>query len=222
MSSDAFELFVEPRPSHQPVAANGTRVLSQSQRDFFVGEASIEAHFDDLSLAGTKFRELVQQIVNLDGFLSAAGVECDDILQGERGNAVVAFLSAPAPGVIDHDAPHDLSGNAKEVRPILALDFVGSAHADVRLMDQSRGLQGMTGTLRLQARHGQAVEFDINPRHQDFLGRSVTFRETLQKERYVSLSQIHLVKHCNRLGVGNHKSHRYFWEIRRQSALSPG
>jgi hypothetical protein len=64
--------------------------------------------------------------------------------------------------VIDQDPAHDLRGNTKEMRSILPIALALVDEPDVRLMNQSRRLQGVVGTLAAKLTRGNAPELRID------------------------------------------------------------
>jgi len=65
-----------------------------------------------------------------------------------------AFGREMRPRVIDEDAPHQLGGDAEELRAILPVGLMLVDQAQVRLVDQRRRLQSMIGSLAAQVTAG--------------------------------------------------------------------
>jgi hypothetical protein len=65
-------------------------------------------------------------------------------------------------GEIHEDSSHQLRGQAEELGAILPLDLTDIDQPEIRLINQSRGLQRMTGTLSRHVSPCGPVQFPID------------------------------------------------------------
>ena len=83
-------------------------------------------------------------------------------------------------GVLDQNLSHYPGGDPEEMGAVLPVGCVRSGQPQVRLMDQSRALQGMVAALALQIMVGQAAQFVVDQRHEGFQGLPVAPAPTNQ------------------------------------------
>ena len=84
-----------------------------------------------------------------------------------RANSPPCFLAALPPGVLDEDAAHRLGGGGEEVAaPIPAPVAAVADEAQIRLVDQRGGLEGLPRGFAGQASGGQPAELLVDQRQQ--------------------------------------------------------
>jgi len=69
----------------------------------------------------------------------------------------VAFAGVVLPGMIDQNTAHQAARQAEKVAPVLPIDLIGAAEANVHLVDQSGGLKGMVRPFAAHAGKRQPV-----------------------------------------------------------------
>ena len=85
-----------------------------------------------------------------------------------------------APGVLNQDSPHGLSGRSEEVGTVLPLAGAGTAQAQPRFVDESGRLQGMPLGLGGHLRRGDAFQLVVNQGQQRLRGFVFTTLERLE------------------------------------------
>ena len=102
-------------------------------------------------------------------------------------DAAAAFLGAFAPGPIDEDAAHGLSGRAKEVCAVgKAAAAVSADQLKPRIMHQRSGLEGLSRGFGREALFGHAVKFRVDEGQQLPLGIALAALRGLQKLCYIA------------------------------------
>ena len=73
-----------------------------------------------------------------------------------------ALGRVPPTAMIDQYAPHERCGDTKKLIPIVPFDFLLLSEPQVRLVHESRGLQGVAGALAPQIKRREAPKFGVN------------------------------------------------------------
>ena len=94
----------------------------------------------------------------------------------------------PAAGTVDEDMPHRLGGGAEKMSAALPTLFLSSCQPQPRLMNQGRGLQGLSGRLKGYLVSGELSEFVINKREELLGGLGIAVLKRLQDARHFAHS----------------------------------
>ena len=144
---------IEPRASDTPIAVDCSPCHTEKLRDLIEGAASKETHLDNARLPFAQSCEFLHCVVE-SGKFYAIHDQCG--LDAFKGNAIrtaPALLCILCPCMIDEQSADDPSGNRKKVKSILIVCGPLIDKLEIRLMHQSRRLQGVVRTLLLQMRH---------------------------------------------------------------------
>ena len=84
---------------------------------------------------------------------------------------------------IDQDAPHLLAGYGEEVSPVPDFQRCRTDQPDVGLVDQGRGLQGVSWTLTAHLAGGNAMQFGIDEFNGRLAGIAISVPHPVQQSR---------------------------------------
>src|ERR1019366_5737450 len=90
------------------------------------------------------------------------------------------------PRVVNQNAPHQLGRNGEKVGAILPLHALVIHQSHVGFVDQSGGLQAMTGTFTFHVASRQAVEFVIDDWSQAVESSSISITPGSEKLGHVA------------------------------------
>jgi hypothetical protein len=75
--------------------------------------------------------------------------------------------------MIHKDPPHDTSGHREEMGAVVPRDVLRVDQAEIRLVDEDRGLEAVARSLSGHAPFGDLVEFPMDERYQSLESRLV-------------------------------------------------
>jgi hypothetical protein len=108
-------------------------------------------------------------------------IECVDVYP--LGAAAVA-LSFPAPGIVNEDATHCLRRGGEKVRVVPPLGLLVASQTQPSLVNESGGLQRMTGSFLGHHLPSQFPQLAINPRQKLALSRRIVWFHLRHKALY--------------------------------------
>ncbi len=122
-------------------------------------ESAEEAEFDDAGLDGIEGRESVEGFV--EGEHLDRGVVGDegDVVEGGASPAAAPLLRPAGASVVDEDAAHGSRGEREELGPGRPAGVILTDESEVRLVDESGGLEGVSGALLAHEDAGEIAEF---------------------------------------------------------------
>ena len=163
-SALAAQLGQKPRPSHFPIAHHRFRRHFEHLRGLFHAEAAEEAELDDLRSAGVRPGQSVQRVIERHHFTGSHRKEIDGQVHIHKRGSGAALRGGLPAGPVDKDSPHHARRDGKKVRSMLPIDLMHIHQAQIRLVDQVGGLQGVSGTFVPQEMGGHSAELPINAR----------------------------------------------------------
>ena len=139
----------------------------RSLRDRHAGEVPEP---DQLGRSGVDIRQLPEHLVEGEqvagvfvGFLSGNEIE----VERHAGSASSVLDSTLATGVLDQNPPHRLGGDGEEVAAAVPrLANLGPDDAQIRFVNQHRGLERLPRTLPSQSLCGEPSQFVVDQREQ--------------------------------------------------------
>src|ERR1700722_1972521 len=99
-------------------------------------------------------------------FIGAMGRDQNDIVERNFLRPATATVSQLGTSVIHENPPHHLRCDAKELRSVLPFRIGLPSKLDVCLVDQSCGLQCVTGTLAAEAGSGNSAQLVVDKRNE--------------------------------------------------------
>ena len=124
----------------------------------------------------------LQRIVDGDNGWRAFDGRLHPVAEGAGQLAAAAFFRLVDACVIDENSAHDAGGDVEKMRAVAIVGLRVANEADIRLMHESRGLQGMAGPLAAELATGELTELTVYLRHQAVEGASVACRKFLQQQ----------------------------------------
>src|ERR1700736_5188061 len=98
--------------------------------------------------------------------IGAMGRDEDDIVERNFLRPATATISQLGTSVIHENPPHHLRCDGKELRAVLPFRIGLSGQLDVCLVDQSSGLQCVTGALAAEASSGDSAQLVVDERNE--------------------------------------------------------
>lgn len=152
----------EPGASTGPFAFNGAAGEVKRLGDFFRGEATEEAHFQNLGLAGVHCGEFIERIVDsqelLHGEALEGGMEAGG---GVDGNGFIGQAAGAGSSVVDQNAAHHRAGE-REVRFQVECRSGDVIDSKEELVDEGCWLEGVAGTLAAQVHASKPFELKVS------------------------------------------------------------
>jgi len=179
-------LSPQPGFGQLPVAHDALRRDLQHLGGLLHAKPAEKAHLDHLRLARVHFGQGIQSLVDCQDLLGPPGSHVRNLFEVHIRGRVrapeqpAALLTPPGAGRVHQDAPHDLSRDGEEVRPVLPADARQVHQPDVGFMDQSRGLKG-SAIARPHVPPGQPLQLPVHMRDQIVQGRRLSPPPGLQQ-----------------------------------------
>ena len=175
---------MQPRPRHAPVALDRAGRYAQCLRRLLHAEAGEEAQLDDPRLlrveGGQPFKRLVEgDQVNL---LSAR--HAHRLVERESDFRPAALLRPLHPRVVDEDAAHQVGGDGEEVGAALPRHVLRVHQPEVRLVDERRGLERVTGALAPEVARRLEAQLLVDERDEPVERLPVTAPPLLKELRH--------------------------------------
>jgi hypothetical protein len=148
-------------------------------------EPAEEPELDDARLPCAQPRQVVERIVQRDEVASrVVGVVQVAIERHLRG-ATAALGRLDGAGVINEDAPHQLRGERKELRPTFESQPARLAQTHERLVDERRRLQRMVGALATEIRLRNTAQLRVDRGRGAVEGVAVALLPALEEMGYI-------------------------------------
>jgi len=141
-------------------------------RDLLDREAGELAQLDDAGLAGTLSRETGECFVDGDNVVDPLRRDGELVVHFDAAEASGASLGVVLAGVVNQDLTHDVGSKADEVGATVPVDAL-TGEAEVGLVDDRGGLEGMVGALAAHVSLGEAMQLRVNQRQQTACGGGV-------------------------------------------------
>ena len=150
---------MQPCFGETPIALHGSQRDAERLRNFRRIEAAEEAQLDDLRVPRKRGRHPLQRLVHHQDVEIGRS---DGFFKRHTGSRVALDPLALA-GVIDQDAAHDLGSHGNKLAATLPFYILHRrADAQVKFVDQSRGLQGWGAVFVLKVVRGQPPQVLID------------------------------------------------------------
>lgn len=120
----AIETAEKPRPRDRPLALHRRRRETHRLPGFLDRQSAEEPQLHQPALLGVEGGEPRQHLIQRENIDTASRRGTGCVNQGHRPHAATAFGSRARPRVIDQDSPHQLRGDAKELRAVLPVRAV--------------------------------------------------------------------------------------------------
>src|SRR6202011_1154013 len=158
----SHDLPPQPRFGKSPFSFHSPRRNIQHFADFFVGQATEEAEFDDLTLARIEREKILQRVVECDQIDLAFHGRRERFIKGKLVPAAAALFSAMGSSIIDEDASHDLCSDAEKVGTVLPGVGVLIDEPQISFVDKTGRLQRVIRAFSLQISAGERGEFVVD------------------------------------------------------------
>jgi len=146
------------------------------------GQSPEEAQLDQLRLARVEALQIAQGIVHSDDFHGASGTGVERFVQSEFGLKAAALGGVLGAGVIDQDLAHDVGCHGQEMRPVAVIRLLLAEDAEVQLVNQRGGLQGMARPFVAQESFRDFAEFGVKERDEAVERALVAIGQVLEKQ----------------------------------------
>ena len=114
---------------------------------FINAESAEEPHLDDASLAGVDFGQAIQTFIEFDHF-HRFQLDIRQLIIEPRGNfSAPTLLAKAAARVIDENLSHQVRGDGQKVSPTFPGSIMLQRQAEISLVHQRCGLQGVVRAL---------------------------------------------------------------------------
>ena len=134
-----------------------------------LGRKAAEKHqFDDLTLAGIEFGQLLQRHIERKQVEREFRTHCDRFVERDPIRARAAFLPSLRASVVHQDVAHDARRNRIKMETILPPRF-GGDHLDIGFVNESRRTQGVPATFRSHEVIGEASQLIVDERQKSLL-----------------------------------------------------
>src|SRR5262249_19275949 len=178
--SDGARSAIRQLPE-EPRACHGRFPLDRRRRDLddlgrlLDGESRDEPQLDDPDELLVLGREPLEGLVERQD-VEVGGLPGDLLRQGHPLRSSAALGAAARAGVVYQDPPHHPCGQRKELRPAADLEVLDACQPQVRLVNESRGLEGRAGALPAHRPLREAPELVVDLRHQGVETRAPALR----------------------------------------------
>jgi hypothetical protein len=174
-------------PLCEMLASSAVRARPKSRGDGLVAGAGEVVELDNAGreriLGGQQAQGVVQR---QQAVVRIAGRDIGEIDPHPPAAVFRAFLAA---GGVDEDAPHGLRRGGEEVAAMVPpRDVPGAGESEVRLVHESRGLQGVPRLLLGHACGGEFAQLVVEEREQVGGRLAVTGRRGVQESRHLGHS----------------------------------
>jgi hypothetical protein len=149
----------------RPVALDGAGRDLEYLSDLLDGETAEVAEFDDPSLARIGGGEVGEGLIDGGDFVEAVGGDSEVVLHLHPMEAAGAALGVMLAGVVDEDLAHDMSSESDEVGAAVPVNVL-AGEAEVGLVDEGSGLEGVVGALAPHISLGEAMQLRVDERKQ--------------------------------------------------------
>jgi hypothetical protein len=155
----------------------------------FDRKAGVKPQLHQLRLGRIFLCERLKSFVQIKKIIGGDLREDVDLPEFDSPAVAAAFDAVLAAGVLDEDPPHGFGGGGKEMAPPVPAWLIAAADkAQVRFMDEGRGLEGLTGRLVRQPVGRQVPQLLINEREQAGGSLLVTGRCSINETTHVGHS----------------------------------
>jgi hypothetical protein len=133
--------------------------------NFLDSQAAEEPQFDDLALARVDESEPFERVVDGDEVGAGPYGHPQLLVELKRRNTTASLLGLMGTRPIHEDMSHDLGADSEEVIAVLPVALRSLHKPNVRLVHESRGLQGVAGTFVRHIPLRDAVELMVHERN---------------------------------------------------------
>jgi hypothetical protein len=220
-----LELPAQPAPRHRPLARDGRRRDAERGGRLVERQPGEVAQLDEARLVGVDGGEPLERLVEGDHVHVALGDRAGgvDVAQRHGLRAAAALGRLPRARGVDEHLAHAPRGHAEELRAALEARRPLVDEAQVRLVDERRGLERVPRRLALQrARACRRSSVDRGEQRVERLAvagapRREELRDVRRRRRVVAL---HLVEGA--VGDGRGGPRRIVGRVARGVAVGPG
>jgi len=152
------------------VAGDGGAADVEELRDLFAFETAEVAQFDDLGFAGIEAGEFFECLVEGDDLGSVIGGVEELFFEGDLLEAAAPFGGIAGAGVVDEDVAHGAGGDAEEVGAGMGVEVAGVGEAEIGLVNEGGGGEGVAGGFAAEEGAGDAAEFVVDEGEELFAG----------------------------------------------------
>jgi hypothetical protein len=140
-------------------------------------------------------RQHVDRIGTVDGRFVAG--------EGDALPFSAALLGAAQPRLVDQDPPHHPGRDSEKVGAVAPFHLPLIDQPDVRLVNECRRLEGVTGRFAKHIRRGHAAKVVIYQRHEVFQGLTASVAPLDQQFSDRGLSRL-VIRHVGVLRIGQY------------------
>jgi len=130
----------------------------------FNRQSGKRAKLDEFCQSGVQLRKAIQRPIKREDRLIIERRHFCGFIDRNQARTVAALLGHPPSCVVDQNSSHDLCGGAKEVSAILPIDLALVDEPKVCLVNESRGLQSVIGSLFTELAGGDPPELRVDQR----------------------------------------------------------
>ncbi len=146
-----LESPVEPGAGEAPLALDGRQRHPHHLGDLGMAQAAEETQLHQPALVGIARGQTPHGIVELQDVERRLDAGRESVVEGDRPLPAAALLVAVTAGVVDQQSAHRLGGDGVEMRPAVPAHPGLVDQAQIGLVDQRLGLQGVARALLAQA-----------------------------------------------------------------------
>jgi hypothetical protein len=158
-----------------PLSLYSARGYAKCCPNFLDREARKVSQLDDLSLHWVECREPIECFVEREDIDTGFGSRHIRVEGGDCHTAAT-LVACVRPGVIDQDSSHHCGGHGNKVCAVPPLNAIDLDQAQVRLINQRRRLERVTGVLPAHVVVGEPMQLVVQNREQRICRRRIYVR----------------------------------------------
>jgi hypothetical protein len=167
-----FQGLPEPGPRVLPVPVSHRPRKPQRLPRLLDGKAAEQVQLRDLRRGSVLLPKSGEQFVQRQNEVGILGEGIKLIEQLEPYPPATSLQTVPIPGMVDQDPPHRFRGGGEEMPA--TVEVLVPDQAQVSLVDQGRGVEGVPGDLGGHFRGGESPQFVIDQGEQFRGGAAVS------------------------------------------------